>query len=581
MTDAPKPASENNKGDDLVIRRGLASLFSIWLVPIIALAIAGWLAVQAIRDQGPTITIQFETAEGIEAGKTKVKYKDVIVGTVEAIQLNPDLSGVKLTVGMSAGSESYLSENSKFWVVRPRVTLKGISGLDTIVSGAFIEIDPGQPGASTSEFTGLEEPPQLTSSAEGREFILASRKLGSYSVGSPVYYRGFEAGEILGYSLSDDKQSITTRIFIKAPYDALVTVSSRFWDSSGINLSLTAEGMKLNASSLQSLVLGGIEFSTPVSLEDAAPAPDGHQFTLFGSEEDIEEAQYTEKQSFILYFEGSVRGLNVGAPVEFKGIRVGTVTDINLEIDRSTGDFFIPVLIQLEPQRIRFVDSSADVPSMTGGLKQQIEHGMRAQLKTGSFLTGQLFVDLVMEPDKPANYSKRNRYGFPEIPTIPTSLEEITTSITQLVEKIERLPIDQLSNSMLRTAEGVEQLVTSDDIQETVRTLNATLLEYRTLAENAQDLTQNLDQTVIPEAAGALADARATLAQTEKTIQSAQLMFGAANSMLADGSPLRYDLENMLRELSASARSIRNLSAYLERNPSALITGKTPQGVQP
>ena len=577
MTETPTEPQPDSDPGGLVIKRGLAGLFSIWLVPVIALIIGGWLIYQTLSSKGPTVTISFATADGIEAGKTRVKYKDVTVGTVDDLILKPDLSGVELTVEMAAGAENYLTENTRFWVVRPRVSLQGVSGLDTLVSGSYIEVDPGEPGKeSIRDFVGLEDPPALRSGRTGKEFTLNSTKLGSYSVGSPVYYRGFEAGEILSYELAADQRSIVTRIFVNAPYDALVSEGSRFWDTSGISLSLTADGMELEASSLQSLMMGGIEFSTPENLLGRRPAPNGHRFTLFDDKEDILESEYTEKYAYILYFRGSVRGLSIGAPVEFKGIRIGTVTDINLEINPENGDFFIPVLVELEPQRIKLTGRPDDDGR---GLQQQVERGLRAQLKTGSFLTGQLFVDLVFAPEKEPVYVARREDSIPEIPTIATNLEEITTSVTQLVDKIEKLPIEQLSGSLLRTAEGVEQLVTSEEIQNTVSNLNRTLVEYRKLAETAQDLTDNLDQTIVPEAAAALMDARQTLQQTEKTIVMAQALFGSANSMLSEGSPLRYDLEVMLRELAASARSIRNLSAYLERNPSALITGKTTQGI--
>jgi len=223
------------------------------------------------------------------------------------------------------GTEDYLNENTRIWVVRPRLGLKGVSGLGTLVSGSYLEIDPGTSGDFADEFIGLETPPTLKTNTPGKEFTLTASKLGSFNQGSPVIYKGFEVGEILGYALSEDKQSVRVDIFVHAPHDELVQQNSTFWNMSGLEVTADASGFKISTGSLQSLLIGGIAFETPVSLEESAAAPNKFEFTLFNTKEDILSASYSLKRNFILYFTGSIRGLTIGAPVELKGIKIGEI----------------------------------------------------------------------------------------------------------------------------------------------------------------------------------------------------------------------------------------------------------------
>jgi paraquat-inducible protein B len=510
----------------------------VWLVPVVAALIGGWLVYKAFSEKGPTITITFETAEGLEAGKTKIKFKEVEVGQVESIGLSKDLSHVIVTAELSKGAEKYLSENTRFWVVRARVAAGGVSGLGTIFSGAYIGIDPGKSGKPARSFKGLEIPPIVTTDLPGAHFILKAETLGSLEIGSPVYYRQIKVGQVVAYELEKDGEAVDIKIFIRAPHHEVVRQNTRFWNAGGLDVVLDASGIRVNTESFVTMMIGGIAFDTPTNLEPGAPAGEGTTFKLYETRERIFEKVYAEKRPWLMYFDGSVRGLAVGAPVELQGIKIGEVTDITLEFDQEKMAFRIPVLAEVEPERIKFPgrEKELSLSYKKRGMDILVEKGLRAQLKTGSLLTGQLLISLDLHPDAPP--AKINWDGrYPELPTIPTPMEEITRGVTEIVEKFEKIPLEQIGN----------------DLRDTMANLNKTTGEL-------QKLLENLDSTVVPAA-------NASLEQTQKTL-------GKVDRLLNAESPTGHELKRALGELADAARNISILVDYLERHPESLVFGK-------
>ena len=332
----------------------------VWLVPVVAILIGGWLAYKGLSEKGPTITISFESAEGLEAGKTKVKYKDVELGQVESVRFNADLSRVLVTAELVKETQPFLTENTRFWVVRPRVTGSGVSGLGTLFSGAYIGMDPGKEGEPARRFKGLEIPPIVTTGKPGRDFLLRATTLGSLDVGAPVYYRQIQVGQVISYELEEKGKSLKIKIFVDAPHHELVKKNTRFWNASGFDLKLDAGGLSLNTESLVSIMMGGVAFDTPASLEAGGPAGDDQVFRLYETRESIFERTYTEKNYYVLHFEGSIRGLSVGAPVEIRGIKIGQVADIKPEWDPKALSPRITVLIETEPQRWEAMGQGVD-----------------------------------------------------------------------------------------------------------------------------------------------------------------------------------------------------------------------------
>jgi paraquat-inducible protein B len=525
----------------------------VWLVPLVALAIGGWLVYKAVSEKGPTVTITFKSAEGLEAGKTKIKYKDVELGQVTSIELNDELSEVIVKAEMVNQAEKIISENTRFWVVRARVAAGGISGLGTLFSGAYIGLDPGQPGKLKTHFQGLEIPPVVTADLPGSHFVLRAASLSSLNIGDPVYFRRIEVGQMVSYRLDEDGQAVTIKVFIHDPHHQLVRKNTHFWHASGLDIAIGAEGIRVDTESFSSLMIGGIAFDTPAGQEAGEPAKENDVFKLYKNRESISEKTYARKTRWLLHFDGDVRGLNIGAPVELQGIQIGRVLDVNLEFDVDEEKFRVPVLIETEPDRIK---ASGQIPKGAEGQKIMdylVTKGMRAQLKTGSLITGQLLVAIDMHPDAPP--AKINWEGsYPEIPTVPTAMEEITTSLSQLLRKLEKLPIEQIGNDLRDTVSGAKRLINSAELQDSITALNETL-------DQAQTFVAALNTAVAPELKTAVSNLNSALIQAQKLTKS----------LNSNVSP---QADRTLKELQAAARSIKVWAAYLERNPEALIRGK-------
>ena len=504
----------------------------VWLLPLIALLVSGWLITKSYNEKGPVITISFPTAEGLEVDKTKIKYLDVEVGKVTAISINGDLKTILITAQMNSTAAGYLNKNTSFWVVRPQVGLGGISGLGTLLSGPYIEIKPGD-GAKQDHFTGLSTPPLLKNNAEGKHFILETNNLGSMKPGTPINFHGITVGEVLSHKLSDEANAIRLSVFINKPYDQFVRKNTRFWIDSGIDLSAGADGFKVRTGPLISLLSGGIAFraSAEDTVEDIRT--ENSIFPLYDTYNLSTQIIYQNTLKYVMYFNGSVRGLTVGAPVQLRGIAIGKVTDINLELDKKTAEIHIPVTVELEPARIKEINNENNI-SDKDIMEQLIKKGLRAQLQTGSLLTGQLLVDLDFHPKSKIVLSD-NKSVYPEFPTTASSLDQFTHSANIIMDKVAKLPLEDLTveaNKTLQSLQGTSKAAT-----------------------------------------GMLVTAQSTLDTADKTMASAHQVLNA----LEPGSTTHYELEQLLQELTQAASSVKQLTDYLEQNPNSLIRGKTEQ----
>lgn len=536
----------------------------VWIVPIVAALIGGWLAYKAISEKGPTIKITFKSAEGLEAGKTKIKYKDVEVGQVEDISLTKDLSRIVVTAGLKKEAEKYLTEETRFWVVRARIGATGVSGLGTLFSGAYIGVDPGKGGSPAREFEGLDIPPVITKDLPGRHFVLHAERLGSLNIGSPVYFRQIKVGQVVAYQLAQEGRMITFKIFVHAPYHNYVRKNTHFWNTSGLDVTLDAKGIRIDTESLTTLVVGGVAFDVPKNTRPGDLSEEEEVFILYNSLEDSQQRTYTVKTKWLLHFDGSVRGLSPGAPVEFRGIQIGQVHDINATLNTKDLSIKIPVIIELEPERIiPDVDFTEDtgnknVKEVPGGVKAMeylVAKGMRAQLKTGSIITGQKYVDFDFYPDAPVR--RVNREGiYPEIPTLPATIEEMGAKITKILARLDKLPVEQIGDDLRDTVQNAKRFTHALAEKETVEHLNTTLKE-------TQQLVAVLRKNAAPELTLALKQAQKSLAAAEATLSS--------------NSALQHKINIALEELAGAARSLRILTDYLEQHPEALIFGKGKQ----
>jgi paraquat-inducible protein B len=516
-------------------RRGSFSL--VWMIPLIAALIGGWIAIKAVLERGPTVTMTFKTAEGLEAGNTKIKYKNVDIGEVKSITLSEDRSRVIVTAQFTKQAEGFLVADTRFWVVRPRVAGGSVSGLGTLLSGSYIGVDVGKSQEKQREFTGLEVPPVFTADAPGRQYVLHSENLGSLDIGAPIYFRRLQVGRVTSYTLDKDGNGVTFNIFVNSPYDQYIDPNTRFWHASGIDVTVDANGVKVNTEGLVSIVLGGIAFQTPddgVSLPRAEP---NTSFKLFHNQAQAMKNPDTVVEPYVMMFKGSVRGLAVGAPLDFHGIVIGEVTGIKVDFDPVKKEVLMAVEANLYLERLRARSRNPNKPFNGKELLERlVERGFRAQLKSGSLLTGQLFVSLDFFPHAPKtkiDWSKKP----PEFPTTPGSLEELQVTLSNLANKLDKVEFDKIGSG----------------IQETLAGVQVTL-------KNADSLINRLDKEIAPEAQAAIADARRAITSVE--------------SMLAPDAPMRQDAQAAMREIARAAQAFRLLADYLERHPEALISGK-------
>ncbi len=545
----------------------------IWLIPVVAALIAAFLAYRAISQQGETIRLSFNTADGLTAGQTHIRHKAVDLGTVRRITLSYDMRRVVVQADMRREADRYLTNKARFWVVRPRLTAGNISGLDTLVSGSYIEMDPGPGGGvPTTEFTGLEEPPAVRSDEPGTSFVLRADRIGSLSSGSPVFYRDIAAGEVLGYEVHPAERAqdsfILVHVFIRAPYDKFVHQQTYFWNASGVSVQLGAEGVRLQLQSMQALLSGGIAFDTPTDGQSGPSSPVNSTFALYHDQESATSARFQERTPFLVYFRGSVRGLAAGSPVELFGIPIGSVTAIQLQFDPTGRDTRVAVRLEVEPQRILGAGLVPDQQPLAVA-RGLVAHGLRVQLRSANYLTGQLLVALDFFPDqKPAEVKEEN--GVIVLPTLPGGLEGITSSLGQILQKIEALPLDDIARHLNATLAGVDSVTNGPELKQSLRTLTATLAAV---------------QEVVKQAGAGAGPALQRLPQIAQDLQTAVdragKLVGSADAGYGSNSQFRRDLERLMDQFSDTARSVRLLTDYLDQHPEALLRGRTGQAGSP
>lgn len=512
--------------------RSRSALLLVWLVPVVALLIGGWLAIKAVLEQGPTITIAFKQAEGLEAGKTRLKFKDVDVGLVKSIDLSKDLKQVIVTAELKKDFKPHLVEDTSFWVVRARISGGNVYGLGTLLSGSHISVDAGRSEKSQRHFTGLEVPPVVQIDSPGREYSLRSPDLGSLDVGSPILFRRLQVGQIKSHALSNDGKTLLFKVFIHAPYDKFVTANTRFWNASGVDLTLDAEGVKLNTQSVVSILLGGVAFEDPSDHGNWPVAGEAHEFSLFASRATAMKNSESRVFRLSMSFHESVRGLSPGAPVDFRGIEVGEVVALHAEVDPVSKQTFILVDTDLYPERMRSLmrGNQKEVANSPAQLDMLVSKGLRARLETGNLLTGQLYVTLDFVPNAPPAKVAWSRTP-PVLPTVPSNLQNLQQTIVRIAQKLDSLPFEKIGNG-----------------------LNQTLV-------SANSLMKRLDDELAPEAVQLLQETRLTLRGME--------------TLLASDAPLQLESREAIRELTKAAKAFRGLADYLERHPEALLRGKT------
>ena len=552
----PEPTDDVELPQATVVPPKRSRISIVWIIPVLAALVGIGIAVQRIRSEGPTITIVFKAAEGIEAGKTFIKYKDVIIGQVKTVQFTEDYAKVEVTAKITKRAAGLMVDDAQFWVVRPTITLSGITGLNTLLSGNYIGFKSGASDVERTEFVGLDKAPFVAGQL-GREFVLTADDLGSLAAGSPILYRHLPVGQVIDFDLAPDGKSVRINVFVSAPYDRFVSRGTRFWRTSGISVSLGANGFDVKTESLASLLVGGIAFDAPPFVHDTAEAPSDSEFALHEDRAAAMKARDAMTRLYVLRFNESLRGLSVGAPVTYLGVQIGEVVDIGFDFEPEKANIAPRVSITFYPERLLvFTDPGqqkrveehlkSDERRRNAFLQRMIdERGLRAQLRTGSLLTGQLYVAFDYFPKAPKASIVTNK-GVAEFPVVASGLVDLEAKLSSILDKIDKTPIEEIGAALRKDLES----------------LDATLA-------GAQKLVTRVDTELVPSIKTDLEALHRTLGAMERTLANANA------TLLGPDAPAQQELRDALNEFTRAARSMRVFLDYLERHPEAPIRGKT------
>jgi len=541
--------------EPVLARQNRLHMSLVWIVPVVALVIGAVLVARSFLQTGPEIGIEFRSAEGIEPGRTELRFKEVVVGHVKRVTIQPNRQKVRVTVGLDKSVENLAVADTRFWVVRPRIGTGGVSGLGTLLSGAYIAIDAGVSEESSREFVGLDTPPLVLRGEPGRSFVLRADDLGSLDVGSPVYHRRIRVGRVVGYTLDPIGKALEVQVFIEAPNESLVTTASRFWNASGVDLALSASGLTVNTQSVASVLAGGLAFGDPPRVASAPAAAAGQRFLLFGTQRAAMAPDDGEPLRVRMVFNQSLRGLDEGAPIDLLGVELGTVRSIALRQDVRNNRLPVEVMAEIYPLRLgklreRFVAPGA---SATGGdrllIKQLVERGLRAQVRNGNLLTGRLYVALEFVPKAPRASFDTNA-DVPDLPTVPGTLADVQPQLAEIVGRLSKVRFDEIGA----------------DLQGTLKSLDGTGASLQATLGSAEAMIKQLT----PEAQRTLAEVQNTLAAAQQTLRSAE------HNLTDTQAPLQQGAGQALAELQRAAQALRVLADYLQRHPESLLRGKPP-----
>lgn len=561
MSDDTSPA------DEAKIRK--RHLSWVWLIPIASLAIGAWLLWSTLAKRGPLIDIVFETAEGLEAGQSQVKFKDMRMGTVEGFDLTPD-HHVVMHARMEAKAEPLLTEGAQFWVVKPRVFAGDLTGLNTLVSGSYVAMLAGGEGKpKRHHFTGLENPPAEDPDHPSRQFKLTAPRIGAISIGSPVFFHDVEVGKVVDWKLLGMDKSVSITISVNRPYDQWVHDNSRFWNTSGLAVKFGADGVQLQVDSFKAILLGGITFDTSTHLT-APVAATGHDFALYSSEELANAAALSPLSHLATYFDDDAGGLAAGAPVTLLGFRVGTVTSVTLQYDTDASRARVRADFAVDVERVKPVGSKP-MPPFPQYWTSLVAEGLRVHLKGGNILTGQQQLSFEVDTDvAPAHVIRDgDTILLPASQSGSSGLDELSSSATRLLTKIGQIPFASIGANLNATLAGASGIVRDPKLKQAVAQLNTTLVA-------TQKLVRHVDSAATPtlRRLPAIAD------QLDATLTSLRSLTASVADGSAGSAKFGRDLDGLLIQVTDAAISVRAVADLLSRHPEALIRGRVPQAAE-
>ena len=493
----------------------IRAISAIWIIPIVTAIVGLWIIYSHFADRGTSFTLLAKDASGIVAGKTVIKNRSVDIGIVDEVTLSEDFEKVVIKGRIYNDMEPLLKNDSIFWVVKPEIGRDGVTGLGTILSGVYIELASGNDTHSfkNNPFILSDNPPLSDPSIKGIRVNLESDQNGVIPRGASVMFHGYRVGNVETSEFDIDSRKMKYQVFITKPYDALVTQNVRFWKEGGIDLAFSSAGASLNVPSLDILMSGGISFDLPDGSKLGAPAEQHAVYKLYEDKKSIQDSQYTEYKEFLIMLSESISGLVEGAPVEYHGIRLGTVSKVPFYTAEMLNKTFIlnqkvPVLIRIEPDRLsELVDEKIDIATL---IMDEQKNGLRASLKTSNMFTGALFIDLDFYPELKNKYNSKlsNLYGYNTIETTSTGIAQIQAKVMQLLDNFNNLPLNNTMTEFNKSLASTQRLMNSlnqimasnemqnipKDLQETLRTLNETMKGIQPGSELNKQMNESLQK---------------------------------------------------------------------------------------
>ena len=514
----------------------------VWFIPIVALLIGSWMVYQTWANQGPLINIYFETAEGLEIDTSKIKLRDITIGKVVDLKLNERLDGIQITARLDKNTEELLNIDTEFWVVKPRIGNGGVSGLSTLLSGAYIEISPGVEQAKKTDFVGLENPPVTSLGTPGLHVTLDSDSQSGLNIGDPIIFRGIPVGRVEYVHFNVDERRVYYNAFIDSPYDQLVTTNTRFWKISGVEVDFSADGLQIHTGTFETFLAGGVAFDVPENLPKGQVVSKRAYYTIYEDKKDVLYNQFKNAQEFILLFGQSIRGLKPGAPVEYKGVRIGTVlrTDIDYTemgnlLERNTR---IPVLIQIEPARLGLQDKQTEVIKVKQIVNEMISSGLHGFISSGNLLTGSKFIEIqyVSKTQSKEQYFD----GYQVIPTAASEIDNLLEKLDNIFATIDQLPLDELvGNATIALAE-----------------MKTAMIDFSAASTQVDQLLDNTEGKQL------IGNVNTMLSSIEKLAKD-----------FSNGSKTHQDIQNMLQALESLLKELSPVLSQLNHQPNSLIFG--------
>jgi paraquat-inducible protein B len=528
-----------NEARDLLVERRRWRPQLVWVIPILAAIVGGSLMIHSWRSKGPQIKISFQSADGLQVGKTLVLYRSIVIGRVSGLVLSPGEDGVEVTVDLDRSAANAATEGSHFWVQHPRLGLDSEAHLDSLLSGAYIGVEMGSSTKAQLIFVGLEEPPALTHGRNGRPLTLHADSLGSLQPGAPIYYRQTRVGRVTETGLAEDHQGVQIHLFVDAPNDRLISTRTRFWNASGVDVSLNADGLQLRTESLAAVLSGGIAFEDAPAEPLGAEPPGAADFILYKNRLAAFAPEPGEAHLVRMQFKHALRGLSVGAPVEMVGVGIGQVSAIDLEYSPKDQSFTVVVSALLYPKLMGHAydtlaaeGTAASEDRMAALVGRLVGRGLRVQPQLGSLLTGQLYLALDFLPSSARVAFDQSRRPL-ELPTVESTTGEIQSRVASIAQKLDQLPLARIGSHLDGDLASLEQLL------------------------------GHVDHDLLPPATDTITEARSTLS--------------ALRNALASGSPLQEKVDRTLEDTDATMQEIRSLAGYLQRHPDALLRGRQPE----